>query len=109
MHRLLICTDCRGGDRTEALIARLAAALPAFQVAGTGCMAGCTRPGTIAFTSDGKASYLFGDVNHDAPTGDIEAFARAYLAQPDGWITDARPFGRLRHAALARIPVGPTP
>ena len=107
MHQLLVCISCHGGEPARTLIGRLAAALPGFSIGGIACMSGCTRPCALAFRADGKASYLFGDIDPAAPIDDIVAFARAYQAQPDGWITDARSLGRLRIGAIARIPVRP--
>lgn len=43
---------------------------PDFQVSGTACMTGCTRPCTVAFRASAGACYLFGDVSADA---DIDA------------------------------------
>lgn len=106
MPDLIVCTSCHP-DKAQALIARLAQALPHFTVGGTTCMSGCTRPGTIAFRGENKASYLFGDVDPDGPIADILIFARLYAMTPDGWIDDARSLGTLRTAAIARIPVAP--
>ena len=107
MHHLMVCAACHGAEKAAALIARLAQALPEFTIGLVECMSGCTRPGALAFRADGKASYLFGDIDPDAGIGDIVAFAGAYHSAPDGWITDARRFGTLRHGAIARIPVAP--
>lgn len=106
MADLLVCTSCHPG-KAVAFIARLAQALPEFQVGGTTCMSGCIRPGTIAFRGTGKASYLFGDIDPDGPIADIVTFGRLYADIPDGWIEDARSLGNLRTRAIARIPVGP--
>ena len=73
------------------------------------CMSGCTRPCTLAIRADGKASYLFGDIEPKRDIGDILATARAFHATADGWITDGHLCGRLRHCAIARIPVPPKP
>lgn len=109
MHHLMICASCHGAEQAAALIGRLAQALPDFSVGAAQCMSGCSRPGTLAFRADGKASYLFGDIDPAAAIDDIVVFARAYHAAPDGWITDALRFGTLRHGAIARIPVAPDP
>ncbi len=106
-HQILICTECRGTEPAAALIAGLSPAVgPDFSLHAVGCMSGCTRPGALAFRAEGKASYLFGDADPDM-LADIAGFARLYASLPDGWITDARTLGRLRHAALARIPAAP--
>lgn len=107
MHHLMVCAACHGAEKAAALVERLAQALPEFSIGGVDCMSGCTRPGALAFRADGKASYLFGDIDPDGEIDDIVAFARAYHSMPDGWITDALRFGTLRHGAIARIPVAP--
>lgn len=105
---LIVCTSCHP-DKAQALIARLAQALPHYTIGGTTCMSGCTRPGTIAFRDDNKASYLFGDIDPDGSITDIITFAQLYASTPDGWIDDARSLGALRTKAIARIPVAPDP
>ncbi len=72
-HKITVCTDCRftGGPcvpgaelikRLNLSIAALGAPLDRdFSIAGTVCMAACTRPCTIAFQATGKATYLFGE------------------------------------------------
>lgn len=110
MHHLLICGSCQGPGAAEGLGQRLEALLgPGWTVSTVDCMGGCVRPVAIAFRAEGKASYLFGDVPPHGAEPDILAFARAFAAKADGWITDARGFGSLRQGSLARIPVGPGP
>ena len=100
-----ICRSCPAGQ--EGLAARLndafrAAAL-SCEVRETDCMSGCTRPSSIAFRAAGKTAYLFGDVS-EADLPDLVTFLRLYSASPDGNLSDARPLGRLREKAVARIP-----
>ena len=106
--QILVCTSCHGAERAAGLMAKLQAALgDSFQVGGVACMSGCTRPSVVAFRASGKASYLFGQIDPNAPIDDLIAFAALYAELPDGWITDARGLGSLRMSAIARIPVGP--
>lgn len=98
---LTLCATCalgRGGAAE-----RLRSALPDWHVATVDCMSGCTRPSTAAFRAEGKTAYLFGDLT-EADLPDLERFARAYAASPDGTFADARIFGELRRKAIARIP-----
>ncbi|WP_170452149.1 DUF1636 family protein [Ruegeria arenilitoris] len=112
-HHITVCLSCRpkgaavrpGPD----LIGRLRAALAeddglaGFDVSGAACMAGCTRPCTVAYHGPGKASYLFGGLTSEE-TGAFVEFARLYEQLRDGWCSSVdRPAG-LRHATLARIP-----
>ena len=67
-------------------------------------MGACAEPLALAFQADGKASYLFSNVDPVADLEDVLAFARLFGASDDGWIEDARPAGRLRFCLRARIP-----
>ncbi len=75
-----------------------------FEVSGIDCMAGCTRPCTVAFTAADKASYLFGDIDPEKDIDSLIAFADQFQRSGDGWTraTD-RPLG-LRNKTLARLP-----
>ena len=111
MHHIIVCLSCRPASAPapngQLLLDRLAQALPEFTLSGTECMSGCTRPCTLAFRAAGKAAYLFGDVDPTGDTTELVAFARAYAALPDGWVSDARGFPVLRKGAIARIPAAP--
>lgn len=105
-----LCQSCALGRQGFALQlgAAMAAAGLSVTVATVDCMSGCTRPSTCAFRSPGKTAYLFGDLT----VQDLEAlvaFARLYLASPDGGLADARVLGDLRFKAIARIPASPAP
>ncbi len=105
MIRISLCDNCALGR--EGFGATLDAALHdagiAATVSGIGCMSGCARESTAAFRTRGKVAYLFGDLT-EADLGDLVNFARLYAASPDGVFADARPLGKLRSKALARIP-----
>lgn len=61
------------------------------------------RPVLMSMQSAGRGAYLF----HNLGPGDLPdllATVSAYLAAPDGWISDARPCGRLRLCLLFRVP-----
>ncbi len=115
-HTITVCTDCRiTGTPCRPgleLLARLNDSLAAlkqpldqdFSVAGTACMAGCTRPCTIAFQASGKATYLFGDITPDQDIDDLIAFAGIYAGLADGMTREAqRPRG-LNGKTIARLP-----
>lgn len=115
-HKITVCTDCRftGGPcvpgaelikRLNLSIAALGAPLDRdFSIAGTVCMAACTRPCTIAFQATGKATYLFGDVSPEEDIDDLVRFATTYAERGDGMTRAAeRPRG-LKGKTLARIP-----
>lgn len=76
---------------------------PFVQVLEIDCMSGCTRDQTVAFRAAGKTAYLFGNITA-ADLPDLQNFAQAYAASPDGSFADARILGGLRTKAIARIP-----
>ncbi|UWQ61659.1 DUF1636 domain-containing protein [Leisingera caerulea] len=102
-----LCRTCR--DANPALPGQVAAALEAAGVQArlqqVDCMSGCKRPQTLAVRQSGKTAYLFGEITA-ADLPDILTFLRIYAESPDGSIADARPLGRLRFKAIARIPAG---
>jgi predicted metal-binding protein len=98
-HFITLCASCPLGR--IAFSGRLN--FTGYQVKTTECMSGCMRPSTLAFRAEGKVAYLFGDIA-EADLADIQTFAAAYLASPDGTFADARLFGGLRMKAIARIP-----
>jgi len=115
-HKIFVCTSCRhkgsecrpGFELMTKLQNALALALPVagdeFEISGVACMAGCSRPCTVAFRASEKATYLFGDIDPETDIDDLVAFAEHYRSLEDGWCrSGARP-GKLRHTALARIP-----
>ena len=102
---ITLCGGCalgRGGF-ADPFRAALAGAGLTADLRLTDCMSGCARPSTCAFRAPGKMAYLFGEIAaEDLP--DILIFAHLYLASADGVLADARPLGRLRTKAIARIP-----
>ncbi len=115
-HRIIVCTLCRHtGNPCQpgaALIAKLNDVLlkaepalgPSFVVEGTACMAGCSRPCTVAFSASQKMSYLFGDIANDDDIAALVSFARLYLERSDGKSNSIERPPQLRGKTLARIP-----
>ena len=100
--KLHVCTSCSLGRAGFAETLRQA--MPDFvQVHEIECMSGCTRDQTLAFRAPGKTAYLFGNITA-ADLPDLQTFAQAYAASPDGNFADARILGALRTKAIARIP-----
>ena len=106
-HRVIVCTTCAAPGKEpvgEALVAAMRARLgDHFTVEPQECLSVCAEPQAVAFRAPGKAAYLFAGLTAD-DEADIEAFARLWADQPDGWIEDARPAGRLRFCLKGRIP-----
>ncbi|MAM63730.1 DUF1636 family protein [Maritimibacter sp. UBA3975] len=95
--RVAVCIGCEGGTAlADALAARM-------KVERAHCMNACARPVCLSVREEGKAAYLFGDVD---PTlaDEVETFLALYDAAPKGLITDARVLERLRFKLIGRIP-----
>ncbi|MCV0426112.1 MAG: DUF1636 domain-containing protein [Roseibium sp.] len=115
-HKIFVCTSCRyrgsncqpGFELIKKLQDALKVAAPVvgddFEVSGIACMAGCSRPCTVAFRASEKATYLFGDIDPDVDIDDLVAFAQQYRDLEDGWCSSGERPGKLRRTALARIP-----
>jgi len=122
-HRIHICTKCR--ERSDAtseprgnetvspgtrLISRLQKALnenpisKTFELSGVECMAGCNRPCTVAYQADGKAGYLFGDIDPDGNLDALVRFAHQYAQLETGWCNATERPIALLNKTLARIP-----
>jgi predicted metal-binding protein len=120
-HRIVVCTSCRNasdGTAGQTLLAKLADGLSsgARATCGTGfslsevrCMAGCARACTVAFQAEGKASYLFGDIDPETDVAALLAFATQYAGLSDGWCSaSSRPLALL-DKTLARLPAFAAP
>ena len=107
---LTLCRTCRDADPTlpdQLSEAVLGAGLDA-KLQQVDCMSGCKRPQTLSVRQSGKTAYLFGEISTD-DISDVLAFLRLYAESPDGNFIDARPLGKLRFKAIARIPAVITP
>lgn len=115
-HKIFVCTSCRhmgtqcrpGYELIRKLKEALKIAAPLvgddFEVSGIACMAGCSRPCTVAYRASEKATYLFGDIDPDTDIDDLVAFAKQYRELEDGWCNSTQRPGKLRKSTLARIP-----
>ncbi|WP_428696576.1 DUF1636 family protein [Stappia sp.] len=112
-HRVVVCSTCRNRETREQPGTTLAVTLEAalsgvefegFDVSVVACMAGCDRPCAVAFQGDGKASYLFGDIEPGRDTDALVAFARQYASLDDGWCSSIQRPDGLKGKTLSRIP-----
>jgi len=112
-HRIIVCSLCRdsatglrsGKDLCADLRSRLSeTSASSIAVETVDCMAGCSRPLTVAFNAQGKASYLFGSIDSGTDAGALVEFARLYASLPDGWCNSGQRPARLAGKILARIP-----
>lgn len=115
---LYVCATCRApGDASEPRAgARLLAALKtAVAEAGTDgvtvesvdCLSVCKRPCTVAVASEGRWTYIYGDLDPVESAHTILAGIGLYARTPDGIVPwKARPEA-FRKGVVARIPPFP--
>lgn len=95
--RVAVCIGCEGGMAlADALGTKM-------EVERAHCMNACARPVCLSVREEGKAAYLFGDVDPSL-VGEVEMFLGLYDAAKKGIITDARALERLRFKLIGRIP-----
>lgn len=112
---LSVCTACRAlGDASETrpgaeLLLKLldearAEPVPGLRIEGVECLSVCKRPCTVAVASQGRWSYLYGDLDPAVSAGAILEGIRLYAATPDGIVQwRSRPV-EFRKGVIARIP-----
>lgn len=112
-----VCVLCGEGDagagalpagrRLFEALGAAVAATPEITIEAVECLAVCDRVVTLAFRAPGKWSYLVGDADPGADTGDILAAARSVAASPHGVpaMADRPPF--FRRGTIARLPPAP--
>ncbi|KQP61196.1 metal-binding protein [Methylobacterium sp. Leaf399] len=114
---LYVCTTCRtAGDATEPRAgARLltalreAAATDIVRVEGVECLSVCKRPCTVAVASQGRWTYVYGDLDPVSSARTILDGLGLYAETPDGIVPwKARP-EVFRKGVVARIPPFPPP
>ncbi len=112
-HSLVVCSRCvdpkLGLPAGATLKANLSALLAdderdILHVDDVACLAGCSRPTTVAFTASGKATYLFGDIDAATDAPDLLAFFRLYRTLRDGWCSEGQRPRALAGKTLARVP-----
>lgn len=100
--------DQRGGRRLARAVVEAfpesAAAQRGVQLRGVHCMSQCKRPCTIALSSPGRFTYLFGDLDPALHAGDVLAVAAAYVDATDGFLPRQERPQVLRAGILGRIP-----
>lgn len=72
--------------------------IPEFDLSGLAFMAGCDRPGKVAFSVRDKAACFFGDIDPQPDIGDLVAFANQYREPLDGWFNSGTRPGKPRGA-----------
>ncbi|WP_375408589.1 DUF1636 family protein [uncultured Methylobacterium sp.] len=114
---LYVCTTCRmADDASEPRAgARLLAALQeavvtdGVRIEGVECLSVCKRPCTVAVASEGRWTYVYGDLDPVSSAGTILDGLGLYADTPDGIVPwKARPEA-FRKGVVARIPPFPPP
>ncbi|TAJ30672.1 MAG: DUF1636 domain-containing protein [Bosea sp. (in: a-proteobacteria)] len=112
-----VCTACRraradlpeGYDQpgialAEALTAQLSAKGSTIAVLPVECLAVCKRPCTIALSSEGKWTYLIGDLDTQTHLDEIVGAAEAYAASANGIVPWKERPQSFRKGVVARVP-----
>lgn len=114
-HQITVYTACSSKVKNcrpdKNLIERLRTAVAAndtintkITVAEVICITACYNPCAVAFQTEQKASYVFGDMLPEEDVGDILAFVHQYAQLQDGWCSSVDCPGKLLTNAIARIP-----
>ena len=113
MHTLAVCRTCpREQSRKGGLLDRLreiasAAPLPdGLRLVAAECLGGCPLPCAAAFNAPDKWRVRFTRLSA-ANLADLVAAAHAYVASPDGYLTDPLLPPGLRGHISARSPTHP--
>jgi predicted metal-binding protein len=114
---LHVCVTCRNGnapDETARPGARLHQALEAALRQGDGgfplriepveCLSVCRRPCTIAVSSPGRWTYIYGDLDPDISVETIIEGVRRYAATRDGLVPWRERPEAFRKGVVARVP-----
>jgi predicted metal-binding protein len=123
-HSLLVCTTCAGTWQNakkvgisggEILLKELCQLHQSwelrsqFEIRAVSCMSACSHACAVAFASQGKYSYLFGDLPSDPeniPTtaSAILSCAEIYCDRPDGVLAWKERPEPLKSGVIARLP-----
>ncbi|WP_414544314.1 DUF1636 domain-containing protein [Nostoc sp. CCY0012] len=75
-----------------------------FPIQEVECMSACNRSCVVAFASNGKLTYLFGDLAVDGTASAVLDCASQYYAKPDGLLPWSERPEPLKKGVLAKIP-----
>ncbi|MEH2080326.1 MAG: DUF1636 family protein [Nostoc sp.] len=118
-HSLFVCTTCAsvwqdgkrvGESKGEQLLLQLQQLAfnwelrNKFSIQGVECMSACNRSCVIAFTAEGKSTYLFGDLPDDSCASAVLKCATQYYTKPDGLLPWSERPEPLKKGILAKIP-----
>lgn len=109
-----VCVTCRRGtdpdERPGAELLRALVASPGareFRIEPVECLSVCKRPCTVAVSSPGRWTYVYGDLDPATAAEIILAGAALYAGTPDGIVPWRERPQELRKGVVARIPPFP--
>ena len=111
---IYVCTTCRvaddpseiraGAKLLTALENLLAYSQDFIRLEGVECLSVCKRPCTIAFSTPGKWTYVYGDFTSETSPETILAGAELYSHAEDGLIPWKQRPDALKKGVIARLP-----
>lgn len=111
-----VCVTCRrAADSEERPGAELLSALVAqpdaknFRIEPVECLSVCKRPCTVAVSSPGRWTYVYGDLDPATAADTILAGAALYAGTTDGIVPWRERPQEFRKGVVARIPPFPPP
>jgi predicted metal-binding protein len=105
-----VCTSCKSADGEsgigEALFDALTAAIGDRAIAArrVQCLGVCKRPATVAVSSAGGYTFLFGDLELDSGSAALASFVQFYRDAPYGLVPWRQRAEVLRKGMVARLP-----
>jgi len=111
IHVCVTCRKAAGGDERPG--AELFRALAAgagrhgFRVEAVECLSVCKRPCTVAVSSPGRWTYVYGDLDPASAADTVLRGAALYAGTPDGIVPWRERPEALRKGVVARIPPFP--
>lgn len=109
-----VCTTCRSSEADgeprvgQRLLDAVKSALVAVDtdvlVRPVQCLGVCTRPATIAVSSPGGYTFLFGDLPVDGGDAALAAFVQRYRTSPYGLVPWRERAELLQRGMVARVP-----
>ncbi len=106
-----VCTICKSGEAgapgpllLHELRKTIAENNGDVRVRAAQCLGVCKRPATVAVSSDGGYTFVFGDLSPEAGADALAAFVRAYRKSSYGLVPWRQRAEILRKGMIARIP-----
>jgi predicted metal-binding protein len=106
-----VCITCKTADGSvvgPAMLAAVKAAIDGLDthvtVRPVQCLSVCKRPATVAVSSEGGYTFLFGDLETESGTAAITAFVQSYRKSDFGLVPWRERAEVLRKGMIARVP-----